>query len=203
MDTLKLNNLQVLENLASRYFYSNLQDKVNMSIGEGKVTFPLYEFFTGKLVGIHNYNPLGDKEISNNEDLSRYFTGSNRENSAYTVGFIELINTFPDSPIFVTEGLFDAVRVAGMFDVCCLFSCGVPSREKAKYLNSISQVTKRPLVWLADPNLSSDINRAIYRVTSLVIHPENYGIFNDLGSMTDDEVETMMWQTINYLSKVL
>lgn len=75
------------------------------AIADLGATFMLYNF-SGKIVGYQIYSPLNEKLCSNNPN-GRYFTY--RSNDEICVFGLETYK--PDATVFLTEGIFDAVRL--------------------------------------------------------------------------------------------
>lgn len=85
----------------------------------GIATFLLYNL-SGQLVGYQQYNPNGTKQIRNDEkqrDLLKYFTfvgdegdGSRAGKKKLAVWGLETVVS-QDDTIFLTEGVFDAVKL--------------------------------------------------------------------------------------------
>jgi len=78
----------------------------------GLATFLLYNL-SGQLVGYQRYNPMGDKKDHTNSLSAKYFTWVTKESektAKLAVWGTEFID--PDNPnLFVTEGIFDAVKI--------------------------------------------------------------------------------------------
>jgi len=102
------------------------------------ITFPLYH--GGKMVGYQRYNWQADKK---HERYYTWITEAYRTTTPYGVD-----NCFGHGPLFVTEGIWDALRVfACWVDCVALLTCS-PHRQLKQWLRMYAD--RRPIVLLAD-----------------------------------------------------
>ena len=107
------------------------------------VTFPLYH--GGIMVGYQRYRWMGDKSPHNKEH-GRYYTWISE---AYrTVTLYGTDNCCGHGPLFVTEGVWDALRVTACWvDCVALLTCS-PHHQLKQWLRMYAG--RRPIVLLAD-----------------------------------------------------
>lgn len=78
------------------------------------ITFPLWTI-DGKLCGYQRYDWRADKLKSNNSK-GKYYTY--RKDSQLTCWGVEFLNINPFAPLYVTEGIWDAISVIGTGRSC-------------------------------------------------------------------------------------
>lgn len=105
-------------------------------------TFGLYNL-SGKLVGYQQYKPFGSKDHRQEKDPRnmKYFTHATPEGKTKSAVFFgaETVNMMTDKFLFVTEGVFDAVRIHN----CNLPAIAVLSNDPEhlrSFLRSLPQV---------------------------------------------------------------
>lgn len=99
-------NTSIIDHLKSRHVDLDLHRPI-VDEEAGLATFLLYNL-SGQITGYQQYRPWADKQKKNNPREGRYFTYRNR--SMVTVFGLESVHLTP-SLVFVTEGIFDAVRL--------------------------------------------------------------------------------------------
>jgi len=98
-----------------RHMDLSLYNSVSYSDRSMTASFLLWDL-SGRLVGYQTYNPLGSKNPRNDPHGGKYFTYThmeNREKKVRTPGVwgLESFNPVSDRVLFLTEGVFDAVRL--------------------------------------------------------------------------------------------
>lgn len=153
-------------------------------------TFLLWNL-SGQLCGFQQYNPNGTKSIRNDEkhrSLLRYFTFAGDEGDGRRAGRKRLVvwgleSLSPgDSTLFVTEGIFDAVRLhnAGLPAVAVLAN---DPQHLAPWLRALGRRT----VAICDRDPAG--GRLARACDAHLIVP---GPHHDLGGMTGAEVEAWL-----------
>lgn len=146
-------------------------------------TFLLYNL-SGQLVGYQKYNPNGDKKIHNNGQLGKYFSYITKESdksSKIAVWGVESISK-DDPNLFVTEGIFDAVKLrnAGHPTVAVL-------TNNPKILRSWFMALNKRTIAILDNDVAG---KKLGNLTD-----ESYTVpkpFNDLGEMSQQEVNEFL-----------
>lgn len=118
----------VLENLLSRYCDP---EKYRVSYDDETACFLLYNFL-GQIVGYQQYRHTANKEQKNNPQTGRYYTYlSKNENFKYiTIWGLENLDS-SQKYLFLTEGIFDAIRLQNLG----LNACATMSNDP-KHLNN-------------------------------------------------------------------
>ena len=146
-------------------------------------TFILYNL-SGQLVGYQRYNPSGDKKARNDSLAGKYFTYVTKESpttSKLAVWGTETINK-NDPNLFVTEGIFDAVKLqnAGHAAIAVL-------TNNPKILKPWFKILNKKTIAIVD---NDDAGRRLGSLTDeMYIPPEG---FKDLGDMSQDQVNTFL-----------
>lgn len=152
---------------------SVLLDKEN-----GIATFILYNL-SGQLVGYQRYNPRGDKKDHTNSLMAKYYNYViKHDTSAIAVWGLEYVDM--KSPyLFVTEGIFDAVKLKNMnVPVIAVLS------NNPKHLKPWLAALNKKIVAVAD---TDDAGSKLKGIADFYVSvPSGY---KDLGEMPDDEVE--------------
>jgi len=145
-------------------------------------TFILYNL-SGQIVGYQTYRPLQDKERRNHETLGRYYSYVKIEGDDQTKGKRAIgvwgLETFDYKPdvLFVTEGIFDAIRVHNLGYPAVALLSNNPKRLYS-WLNSLN----RRIIAICD---SGDAGKKLAKMGhSAAFCTEG----NDLGSLSDEEV---------------
>ncbi len=154
---------------------------------EEHVVFPLV-IPTGKNVGHQRYFWRCPK-LRNNGESGRYITTILPEYK-YTA-FYGWDNCCGFGPLFITEGIWDAIRVSNCWVDCVAILCNSPSKQLRQYLRMIAN--GRPLVGLLD----SDGNSKFESFCDYVFYP--VGDHKDFNDMPHD---VCFEHITNILSKV-
>jgi hypothetical protein len=163
-----------------------LLDKEN-----GIATFLLYNL-SGQLVGYQRYNPRGDKKDHSNSLMAKYYnyviklSKDGKGTSAIAVWGLEDIDM--SSPyLFVTEGIFDAVKLKNMG----ISAIAVLSNNPIHLKPWLMALQKKIIAVLDHDDSGSKLKSiADFHITT----PEPY---KDLGEMPDEEVVKFMTPIID------
>lgn len=152
----------------------------HMSYDEETVTFCLYTL-AGMMVGTHRYRPHAPKTPRNDEKYGRYWTYIQKGHIG--VWGLETYWWRRDV-LFVTEGVFDAVRIhnLGLPAVALLANDPKPFRPWLSCLN-------RHIVAVCDNDTAG---KKLAKFGDSVITVQKEGA--DLGDLTDAEVEGLLWE---------
>lgn len=155
---------------------------------QGVATFPLWNL-SGQLVGYQQYNPLGDKKVSNSKAEGKYYTYRNKNTPTVLVWGVESLVAYGHrpSPVFVTEGVFDAARLTERGCVAFATLCNDPPADYANWLGMLN----RKVVVVAD---GDSAGRKLGKLARLVraggadaeVHEMAPG--TDMGDASDAEV---------------
>jgi hypothetical protein len=104
-------------------------------------SFFLYNL-SGQIVGIQKYKPLADKKPYNTENQSKYYTYRRQD----TIGIWGLESIVFNTPIFITEGIFDASRLTHRKITAFALLCNNPPKD---YWNWLSML-KQPIIAVCD-----------------------------------------------------
>jgi len=168
-----LTNEELLEHLIGR----GLQSLDGVIIGDGRAHFLLYSL-SGKLVGYQRYNPIGDKKSHSNkigEDAKYYTYMAKGENSFW--GAHSFNSGLPY--IFITEGIFNAVKAQNAGHPCLAMLSSCPSKSSVGFLNMLPQ---RKIIICDNDGAATGVFRRL-RGTK-IYPPKKYG---DLGDMPQEE----------------
>lgn len=97
---------------------------------------------SGQIVGIQKYKPLANKKPFNTENLSKYYTYRRPD----TIGIWGIESIVFNTPIFITEGIFDAARLTNRNVTAFALLCNNPPKD---YWNWLS-VLNKPLIVVCD-----------------------------------------------------
>jgi hypothetical protein len=140
------------------------------------VTFPLWTV-DGKLIGYQRYNW---RETKIRDNGARYFTWL--DDAYKQVACYGIDNCCGHSPLFVTEGIWDALRVSNCYvDCLALLSCS-PHRQLRQWLRMYAG--NRPIIGLCDNDENKSGNRLISTVDIHYFPPYNR---KDVNALTHDE----------------
>ncbi|CAB4130157.1 Archaeal primase DnaG/twinkle, TOPRIM domain [uncultured Caudovirales phage] len=122
-----MNNIE--QHLRQRHVDLNLHrvfiDEIN-----GVATFPLFNL-SGQMVGFQQYRPGASKERKNDPRAGRYFT--HRSSHTLAVFGVESLYLNPNI-LFVTEGIFDAVRLTEVGAPAIAVLSNNPTADLANFL---------------------------------------------------------------------
>lgn len=120
------------KHLLSRHVDLNLHKPVIDEV-EGVATFFLYNL-SGQLVGYQQYRPSATKERHNDPKNGRYFTY--RVSGHIGVFGLESVKT-DSKTLYVTEGIFDAVRLTEKGCAAIAVLSNNPSKELKSWFKSL------------------------------------------------------------------
>lgn len=171
-----LNNL--LTHLKSRGVDPESTDVI-MDDETGIATFLLYNL-SGQLVGYQRYNPNGDKKGRGDDLASKYFvyvTKESEHSSKIAVWGLQYIDP-NKSHIFVTEGIFDAIKIknAGHPVVAVLTNNPLPLKAWFKSMS-------KTIIAITDNDAAGQKLSKFGDVSFTVPEP-----YKDLGDMPQDKV---------------
>jgi len=148
----------------------------------GVATFPIYDG-QGRMVGYQQYNPAGAKRPGNDEDTGRYYTYISDEFKRIGVWGLHTVNLLSDTILFITEGIFDAVKIhnAGYPAIAALGNAA--SRELKAQVKLWAIYT----IGIMDRDEAGSKLAAL--VDRAVVVPEPY---HDLGDMPQEEVNVFL-----------
>ena len=144
----------------------------NLGIGEGVVTFPLYEF-GGRMVGYQDYRPFAPRNSKNVRE-ARYFTYLPKKVFGYFgLEFLE----WP-GPVYLVEGVFKAAK---------LHRLGLPAialmgSETKQHMNQL-KFMGRPYIGIGDNDKAGQ---------KFADELNGFTSPTDLDEMTDDEVKELL-----------
>jgi DNA primase len=173
--------MTLYEHLKSRDCDPSKYDVV-VSEDHGIATFMLYNF-AGKVVGFQTYNPNAPKTRNNMDPRKqKYFSYHIKEGYKSTLGFFGM-ETFDKTKkvVFLTEGIFDAVKVHGLGLNCLALLSNDPKRIKT-YLRTMPY----HYVAICDGDKAGRKMRKMGH--EYITMPEG----KDLGDMTQNEVEFLL-----------
>lgn len=172
----------VLQKLSERHLNPSLY-QMHINEEDGVATFYLFNL-TGKIVGYHTYRWYADKTTHNNPKESRYYTHVSRPSASkdpeLSVWGLETFN-FRKDVLFLTEGVFDAVRLHNLGLPAVAVLANNPKRIKS-WLSSINRYT----VAVCDGDKAG---KMLAKTSKEAVFLSNG---KDLGDMTDNEVYNTM-----------
>lgn len=140
---------------------------------EQLATFYLWNL-SGQLVGYQQYRPNGDKKKFNNPKEGRYFTYKKQQ--TVTVWGVESLHLSP-KVLFVTEGIFDAVRLTKRgFSAVAVLSNNPPN-DYRNWFMSLS----RKVIAVCD---SDEAGKRLAKFGNVAFFTKE----KDLGDSTEEEV---------------
>jgi hypothetical protein len=141
---------------------------------EEHVIFPLIAP-GGRFIGHQRYFWRRPK-LRSNDEQGKYITTYLKE--AKLTGIYGWDNCFGCGPLFVTEGIWDSIRVNNCYLDCVALLCNSPSKQMKQYIRMIAN--GRPIVALID----RDENKAgerLGRAFDYSFEPAHgYGDYNDM-----------------------
>lgn len=120
------------EHLISRHVDLNLHNPI---ITEDVATFYLYNL-SGRIVGYQQYRPRADKTKHNCPKEGRYFTY--KSSDAIAVFGLESLHLRSDV-LFVTEGIFDAMRLTEVGLPAIAMLSNNPSKQVKQWIKSLGR----------------------------------------------------------------
>lgn len=144
----------------------------NLSVAEGVVSFPLYEF-GGRRVGYQDYRPFADRNHKNVRE-ARYFTYLPKGVNGYFG--TESLST--PGTVYLVEGVFKAAKLHRL-GYCSVALMGAESK---RHMSQLSLV-RRTLVAIGD---NDEAGMKFARKLGGFVSP------TDLDEMPDDEVRRLL-----------
>lgn len=131
--------------------YSHLKERnVNINLHRPIIdeenciaTYLLYNL-SGQIVGYQQYNPLGDRKV-NNKPNARYYTYVSKNKSSVVLYGLESLD-ISDGVIYVTEGIYDAMRLTNKGQTALATLTNSPSKDVINQLKLLN----RPIVVVCD-----------------------------------------------------
>lgn len=171
-------------NIHSHLFSRFLDTSIHRTIideEENVATFFLYNL-SGKIVGYHQYRPLGEKIIFNHPKLGKYYTYRNRHQPTVALFGMESYD-FTSNILFIVEGVFDAARLTSRGISCVATCCNNPPKD---YINFFSCLSRKTVV-ICDGDAAG---RKLAKFgNDYEIVPEEY---KDLGDAPEDYVNFLI-----------
>jgi hypothetical protein len=166
-------------------------DKIHVILDKdsNRAIFLLYNL-SGKLIGYQQYNPNQPKAHFKGEagkDVVKYYTyvskQPDRKESELSVWGLENIDFDKDKEIWVTEGVFDAVKLvnAGLPAIAALTS--TPSKQLRQWF----QITGKKIIVILDSDDAGSKLKSIATIAYNVPKP-----YKDLGEMSQKEVNAFI-----------
>lgn len=144
----------------------------NLSVGEGIVVFPLYDF-GGKQVGYQNYRPFAERNHKNVKE-ARYFTYLPKAVNGY---FGTETLKWP-GPVYLVEGVFKAAKLHSLGHAA-ISMMGSETKQHRTQL----RLLRREYIGIGDPDAAGEkFARALNGFTSPL----------DLDEMSDEAVEELL-----------
>lgn len=167
----------VLQHLRDRHVDLNLHKPVVDEV-EGVATFYLSNG-NGVISGYQQYRPSAGKEKHNDPKEGRYFTYRAKDKLAL-FGLESLC--YKNKYVFVTEGIFDAVRLTEFGRPALAVLSNDPNSDVINFLGSLN----RPVVAVADNNSAG---RKLAKCADFIYTCKN----TDLGDASCLEVKEIIW----------
>lgn len=170
-------NFDIKSHLLERHVNLDLH---KVSLSELSATFMLYNF-SGKLVGYQRYMPLNAKLCSNAPD-GRYYTY--RSNDEIAIFGLETYRK--NSTVYLTEGIFDAVRLTkkGL----CAFAL-LTNAPNSSMLNFISLLPNNIVSIIDNDEGGRFFEKKIRHVSNAIVKCTHY---KDLGESSEDFVDNLI-----------
>ena len=165
---------------------------------KGIATFPLFNL-SGAFVGYQQYNPLGDKKLhhltQDTKDQARYYTYVGREGdpgraekrlAVWGLDSLQL----GERILFITEGIFDAVKVRNAGMPCIAVLSNNPQPLKPWFM-----ALGRLIIGIRDHDEAGQKLASVSHLSFTV--PDGH---NDLGEMQQEQVDRFIWDIVGQLS---
>lgn len=137
-------------------------------------TFPLWGFGPNpKLIGYQRYNW---REVKIRNNGGKYFTwvaDDYKDRACYG-----LDNCYGHGPLFVVEGIWDAIRVSNCYHDCVALLCNSPSRNLKAHIRQLAG--ERPIVALCDNDANKSGEKLAHLFDYAFYPPGNVKDVNDL-----------------------
>jgi DNA primase len=154
------------------------------------ITFPIYTI-DGKMVGYQKYNWKEDKTRDNQ---ARYYTYADKAYKNCVVYGLD--NCFGYGPVFITEGIWNALRITNCFRDSLAMLCNNPSKQTKQWLKMV--YPNRTIVAICD---NDEAGKLLGRSADYsFVAPIEYGDINDMS--TDECMRFLenITKEIKYLS---
>jgi DNA primase len=159
--------------------------KVYIDKETNTATFPLFNY-SGQMVGYQQYNPLGDKK-AHDKEKSKYWNYIKDEQKKMAVWGLESVKE-TDRILFVTEGIFDAVKIhnAGFPALAVL------SNDPHRALRGWFKILNKKIIAIVDRDDAGSKLRTIAHEFYITPFP-----YKDLGEMPQSEVNRFIRNILN------
>lgn len=137
----------IIKHLKERHLNLQLHKPI-LDLELNIATFLFYNL-SEQLVGYQQYNPNGDKKIFNSKLEGRYYTY--RKQPTISVWGLESYY-ISDGPIFVTEGIFDAVRLTECNQTALAVCSNKPTKDYKNWFRCLS----RPVITICDNDAAGE-----------------------------------------------
>jgi hypothetical protein len=174
--------IKILQNLKDRGVDLN---KIYAIVDEDSntATFLLFNL-SGQLIGYQQYNPNKDKVANNDPKNARYYTYVSKHAKHIAVWGVESLDN--RGFLFVTEGIFDAVK---------LHNLGLPAvatlTNHPKILKSWFKAMNKKVIAVCDNDPSGRKLASIGHISITVPDP-----YKDLGDMPETEIKDWLKKTL-------
>lgn len=142
---------------------------------EGVASFLLYDL-SGAIVGYQQYRPRASKNKSNHPRQSRYFTYRNKDR----LGVFGLETWDWSEPLFICEGIFDAVRLHQFG-----FAAIATLSNDPKFLDEWFFLTQRSIYSICDEGKAGDMLKEY-------THRHRICRQGDLGDMSESDIVAVL-----------
>jgi len=151
--------------------------------------FLLYNL-SGQLIGFQQYNPNKPKAHYKGEkmkDLVKYYTYVSKEggkkDTFISVWGLENIDFEKDKEIWITEGIFDAVKLVNAGLPALAVLTATPSKQLKQWLSIIN----KKIIGILDADEAGNLLKSVTSVAYTVPKP-----YKDLGEMPQEEVNSFV-----------
>jgi len=148
----------------------------------------------GRYIGHQRYFWRRDK-LRSNDEQGKYITTYLDE--CKLTGFYGWENCYGHSPLFVTEGIWDSIRVGNCYFDCVALLCNSPSRQLKQHIRMLAN--GRSVIALID----RDENKAgerLGRAFDYAFEPDKW--YEDFSAMPHDVCFARMTKILNTLGKL-
>ena len=155
-----------------------------VSMTDSLAYFFLYNL-SGQLTGYQKYNPDGEKgfRASKKNDKTwkaKYYTYKTEN----TLAFYGAYSYNVYKPLFLVEGIFDAIKIINNGASCFALLTSSPSKQMAGFLNTLPNKK-----YIIDDNAGHAKKTFRHVVAERLLPPSEYG---DVGDMPQDEVNLFL-----------
>lgn len=182
--------MNLRQHLKDRHMNVEKYSSVWIDEEEGVATFGLYNL-SGQLVGYQQYKPFATKDhkLEKEPRNMKYFTHATLEGKtkAAVVFGLETVNMMEDKFVFLTEGIFDVVRLHNYGLSAIAVLCNNPD-----HLDSFLSALPAKTVAVCDNNAAGK-KLAKHADVSFTVPTV------DLGDMTDEELNSFVYSMLRAL----